>query len=98
MYPKSNTHTEIALDNLKVGPKFEEYLVKYMRPMIIKGVPSLITEMRSLYKDPTKATAIGSILTKSLESMEKEMVLDPSDEQEQDPTVLLWLYYFNSQH
>lgn len=33
-----------------------------------------------------------------LASIEKDMTLDPSDETEQDPTVQLWLYYFNSQH
>ena len=32
------------------------------------------------------------------DSMEKDMCLNPSDEEEQDPTVQLWLYYFVSQH
>ena len=30
--------------------------------------------------------------------MEKEMCLHPNDEEEQDPTVQFWLYYFISQH
>jgi len=32
------------------------------------------------------------------DNMEKEMVLATDDEDEQDPTVQLWLYYFLSQH
>ena len=32
------------------------------------------------------------------DNMEKEMVLHPDDEEEQDPTVQFWLYYFISQH
>lgn len=32
------------------------------------------------------------------ECMEKCMCLDEADEKEQDPTVQLWLYYFQSQH
>jgi len=30
--------------------------------------------------------------------MEKEMCLSPDDEEEQDPTVQFWLYYYLSQH
>lgn len=30
--------------------------------------------------------------------MEAEMTLVPGDEEEQDPTVMLWLYYFLAQH
>lgn len=33
-----------------------------------------------------------------LESMEKDMTLGAEETEEQDPTVLLWLYYFMSQH
>lgn len=96
--PKTNTHTRLACDLLKVGEKFEEKLIKYVRPMVIKGVPALMTELRTLYKDEAKVKVIGRLLTSMLESMEKEMVLDPKDEEEQDPTVQLWLYYFVSQH
>jgi len=31
-------------------------------------------------------------------NMEKEFTLEPEDEEEQDPTVQFWLYYFLSQH
>ena len=66
--------------------------------MIIKGVPSLINDMKKLYKDEGKSKILGEMLQKMCESMEKSRVLDSKDEEEQDPTVLLWLYYFNSQH
>lgn len=80
LLPKSNTHTRLALDLLKPGPQFEEKLKKYMRPMVIKGVPSIITELKSLYKDQGKVEIIENYLKSMLENMEKGMVLDPSED------------------
>lgn len=51
LLPKSNTHTKLAIDLLKAGPKFEEKLKKYIRPQVIKGVPSVITDLKPIYKD-----------------------------------------------
>ena len=96
--PKSNTHTRLAIDLLKAGPAFEQKLIKFVRPLIIKGVPSTINDMRKLYQDADKAAAIGKVLQTMCDNMEKEMVLATDDEDEQDPTVQLWLYYFLSQH
>jgi len=80
--PKSNTHTRLAIDILKAGPAFEQKLIKFIRPMIIKGVPSLINDMRKIYLDAGKAEIIGRLLQQMCDNMEKEMVLDPSDEEE----------------
>jgi len=96
--PKSNSHLRLAIELLQAGPTFKEKLEKYVRPLIIKGVPSLINDLKKLYQDPKKSEILGQILTSMCESMEKEMCLDSKDEEEQDPTVQLWLYYFNSQH
>ena len=96
--PKSNAHVRLALDLVSAGPVFEQKLLKYMRPLVIKGVPSLIRALRTLYKDEAKRDTIGKYLFQMCENMEQERVLFKDDEQEQDPTVLLWLYYFISQH
>ena len=69
-----------------------------MRPLIIKGVPSLLMDMREFYNQPDKVERIDAFLTSSISSMENEMTLRGGDEDEQDPTVQLWLYYFMSQH
>lgn len=76
MLPKSNTHTRLALDLLKAGPEFEQKLVKYMRPLVIKGVPSVITSMINLYADPAKKQIIGNLLEKWCKNMEIEMILE----------------------
>jgi len=54
--------------------------------------------LRELYTDKSKSDTIESLLLGYLSNMEKEMKLSPNDEQEQDPTVLLWLLYFISYH
>ena len=78
--PKTTSHIRLALDLLKAGEIFESKLAGYMRPMLIKGVPSLITELRSLYKDEGKTKMIENQLTSMMESMEKDMVLSPEDD------------------
>jgi tetratricopeptide (TPR) repeat protein len=96
--PKSNTHLRLAIELLSPGLGFFDKLEKYIRPLIIKGVPSLINDLKKLYKDMDKTKILGEMLQKMCKSMETSRVLDSKDDVEQDPTVLLWLYYFNSQH
>lgn len=103
--PKSNSHLRLAIELLVAGPSFEEKLLKFVRPQVIKGVPSLINDLKKIYKDSGKSAILGGMLSKMCESMEKSMKLDSKDislaakeDEEQDPTVMLWLYYYNSQH
>ena len=94
--PKSNTHTRLLIDLLPAGPVFESKLISFMKPLLVKGVPSLINDMKIVYKDQQKAAIIGQVLTRWNENMEKELVINQEDQEEQDPTVQLWLYYFLS--
>ena len=94
--PKSNTHTRLLIDLLPAGPVFESKLISFMKQLLVKGVPSLINDMKIVYKDQQKAAIIGQVLTRWNENMEKELVLNQEDQEEQDPTVQLWLYYFLS--
>jgi len=99
LLPKSNSHTRLAIDMLSAGPLFKEKLEKFVRPLIIKGIPSLINDLKkTVYLDKGKSDILGEVLAKMCSSMEKDMCLDPKDEEEQDPTVMLWLYYYYSQH
>lgn len=87
LYKKSNTATKVILDLIKAGPVFKEKLTAYVRPQVIKGVSSLVNELRTLYSDAEKAKILGEILSSMCQSMENEMTLHPDDEEEQDPTV-----------
>lgn len=99
LLPKSNAHQRLAVDLLSAGPLFKQKVTQYMRPQIIKGIPSLINDFKSMYRNhPEKAVILGEVLQEMNDNMEKDMVLHPDDEEEQDPTVQFWLYYFISQH
>jgi tetratricopeptide (TPR) repeat protein len=83
---------------LAAGDVFKTRLTKYMRPLIIKGVVSLVNGMKWIYKDAAKSQIFGEVLTSMCQTMENEMALSPEDEEEQDPTVQMWLYSFLAQH
>ena len=55
-------------------------------------------DLREFYTEPTKISMIGDYLARAIQSMESERTLRDGDDDEQDPTVMLWLYYFMSQH
>ncbi len=92
--PKATAHQRILL-KLISGEKFKERLWKYARPLIVKGAPALIFDLKSdiCRGDNGKAQIMENMLLANLESMEKQMTLVGED-QEQDPTVQLWLMYF----
>ena len=96
-FPRVNSHLRVGLRYLH-GANFQDYLERYMRPLVIKGVPSLMMDMRELYIVPEKVEFIGAFLDSCLDSMESEMTLRAGDDEEQDPTVMLWLLYFQAQH
>ena len=80
-FPKTNAHLRLGLRYL-TGDSFSEYLETYMRPLMIKGVPSLMMDMREFYNQPDKVQRIDAFLTSCITSMENEMTLRGGDEDE----------------
>ena len=54
----------------------------YVKPLLIKGVPSMMQNLKEFYSDEDKVERIGTLLDGYLKSMEKEMTLNPDDEEE----------------
>jgi len=52
-FPKVNAHVRIGLTFLK-GKHFEDYLDEFVKPLLIKGVPSVIQDLKELYNNQTK--------------------------------------------
>ena len=65
-FPKTNSHLRIGLRYLN-GDNFNSYLDRYMRPLIIKGVPSLIMDLREFYDIPEKIELMGQYLQSALQ-------------------------------
>lgn len=55
--PRVNSHVRVGLRYLH-GDDFAEFLAKYVRPLLIKGVPSTIQDLKEFYKQPAKVAAI----------------------------------------
>ena len=85
--PKINTPLLFLLKILEAGDVFKARLTRYVRPLVIKGVVSLVNGMKWIYKDAAKSKVFGDVLTFMCQTMESEMALSPEDEEEQDPTV-----------
>lgn len=96
-FPKVNAHQRIALKFLD-GDDFTKILDDYIRPLLIKGAPAVLQDLKEFYNDSAKVQAIEKLLFSYLDSMNKQMTLAPSDKEELDPTVHLWLLYFIAYH
>lgn len=80
--PKSNAHKRLAIEIIQPGEEFKAKLINYLRPLIIKGVPSIINDMRSLYSNKGKVEILGNLLLDYATNMENEMVLSKDDQEE----------------
>ncbi|EIN08866.1 N-terminal acetyltransferase A auxiliary subunit [Punctularia strigosozonata HHB-11173 SS5] len=93
--PKATAPRRIALD-VASGPEFVALARSYVISALTKGVPSLFTDLKSLYGDKEKRKAIEEIV----EIFRQEQAQPPAgpSSSEQDPTVYLWTLYFLAQH
>ena len=79
------------------GEDFSRRFNEYLKASTARAVPSLFATVKQLYKDPKKAVAIDSALRLQLDSMRARSCFAGSEE-EQDPTVMLWLLLFAALH
>jgi tetratricopeptide (TPR) repeat protein len=96
-FPRVTAHERIAMKFLD-GEDFAAILRRYVRGLLVKGAPAIMQDLREFYEDAAKVAAIESLLLGWLANMDKQMTLEENDLEEQDPTVLLWLLYFISNH
>jgi peptide alpha-N-acetyltransferase len=95
--PKAGMHKRLVL-LLAQGERFQKELHSYCLPMIKKGVPSMLRDFKNLYSTPSKVDAIFQMLSGFIAQMDKDMTLQAGDEEEQDPTIYLWLNYYMANH
>ena len=95
--PKATAHQRILI-RLLSGEKFKTKLWQYIRPLVVKGAPAVIVDLKEdIYRDSSKVQILEELLLSNLASMEANMTIQ-GEEGEQDPTVHLWLLYFTAQH
>ncbi|KIO28822.1 hypothetical protein M407DRAFT_229424 [Tulasnella calospora MUT 4182] len=84
--PKATSPRRLALD-IASGDIFRSMAGAYLQTGLVRGVPSLFSDVKALYRDTNKQDVIG------------ELVLHFSSRlAEYDPTTYVWSLYFLAQH
>jgi len=96
-YPKSQGPRRLPL-NFVEGDLFRTLVDEYLRIALKKGVPPLFTNLRSLYQNKDKARIVEELVLGYSNCLESNQKFNQADEEEQDPTVLLWTNFYLAQH
>jgi len=97
-FPKSLAPKRLPL-NFTSGDTFRQYADALLRQCLKKGVPPLFVMMRSLYKDPEKVQILTDLVTSYATCLKEHNSFDPTEGSDREnPTVLLWTYYYIAQH
>ncbi|XP_050231671.1 N-terminal acetyltransferase A complex auxiliary subunit NAA15 [Mercurialis annua] len=95
-YTWSSAVKRIPLDFLQ-GDKFHEAADNYVRPLLTKGVPSLFSDLSSLYDHPGKANILENLILE-LEHSIRTTGKYPGREEKEPPSTLMWILFFLAQH
>ncbi|KAL9323139.1 hypothetical protein ACSQ67_011192 [Phaseolus vulgaris] len=95
-YKWSSAVKRIPLDFLQ-GDKFREAADSYIKPLLTKGVPSLFSDLSSLYNQPRKADVLEQIILE-LEGSLKSTGQYPGWTEKEPPSTLMWTLFFLAQH
>ncbi|KIR99663.1 peptide alpha-N-acetyltransferase [Cryptococcus deuterogattii 2001/935-1] len=103
-FPRSSAPRRLALDVaqgklslIDLRDKFRELARAYIIKGLERGVPSLFVDIKSIYSDQQKMTAVGEIVEDIISKLEKDSTLS-NDGTIAPPTVLLWAYYYLALH
>ena len=78
------------------GDDFKGLIETYLRSRLEKGVPSLFSDLKSLYRSSEKRDAIEAAATTLLSTLSHPPT-DPCPT-DRDPTMYIWTLYFLAQH
>lgn len=95
-YPRSAAAKRIPLDFLE-DDAFTAAVSQYVRPFLKKGVPSLFSDLRSLYSHPGKVEILEAVFLEILSSLDTSKTF-PSSSDIESPSTYLWTLYLLAQH
>lgn len=94
--PRSNALKRVPL-NFLTGGRFKKHFEEYVTPPLRKGVPSLFTDLKPLYKDAEKMALMEEVMVNFHKSLTAEQQL-PSAGKAEVPVTLLWVLVYLAQH
>ncbi|CAN8240552.1 unnamed protein product [Cochlearia groenlandica] len=95
-YTWSSAVKRIPLDFLQ-DENFKEAAANYIKPLLTKGVPSLFSDLSSLYDHPRKPDILEQLVIEMEHSIRTTGRYPGSDVKE-PPSTLLWTLFFLAQH
>lgn len=102
---QSFSGSDISLPKVisNIGEEFKQLAREYLRDGFQRGVPSLFSDVKGLYVDPSKQEAIEEIVEEmktayASEATNGHATGETSDFTNEPPTTYLWTLYFLAQH
>ncbi|KAL4856126.1 N-terminal acetyltransferase A complex auxiliary subunit [Chlorella vulgaris] len=101
-YPCSSAARRMPLDFLE-GEAFVAAADSYVRKYLLRGIPSLFSDLKPLYQSSDKAELLGHLFERMLSSLTASGSLPPlqaddSSEQQPAPQALVWVLFYLAQH
>ncbi|KAF7300714.1 hypothetical protein HMN09_00957200 [Mycena chlorophos] len=93
--PRATAPRRLSL-SIASGEHFKELVKPYILSGLKKGIPSLFSDIKSLYQDTAKQQAIEDVATEALASFKP--ALETTSSTEAEPTSYLWTLYFLAHH
>lgn len=99
--PKSLSVRRLTL-KLATGDLFRKRVHTYLVEFLMKGVPSLFNDLKSLYEDDSKLNTIQELVEGFKTHYEQHRTIDPAvdeaGEGEDAPSTMVWILYYLAQH
>ncbi|EYU21564.1 hypothetical protein ABFS82_09G099700 [Erythranthe guttata] len=96
LYSRSSAVKRIPLDFL-CAEKFRLAAENYIQPFLTKGIPSLFSDLSSLYDHPGKAEILEQLILE-LEHSIKTTGGYPGRSEKEPPSTLMWILFYLAQH
>lgn len=100
-YPQSICPRRLPLD-VAIGDTFKSLVDDYLRKGLVKGVPPLFVNIRSLYKDKTRVETITSLIHSYNDNLRLTGHFSAEDcaagKPQEPASALLWNLFFMAQH
>lgn len=96
-YPKANLVQRLPLD-FAPAATLEAILTPYIASRLRKGIPTLATDLKSLYQDVDKTKVLSGVISDMMTRMTSEGKLLPTQSNQEPPSTMLWLLYLQAAH
>ncbi|ODN00856.1 N-alpha-acetyltransferase 16, NatA auxiliary subunit [Orchesella cincta] len=96
-YPRAALVKRLPLDFTEEA-QFTDLLRPYVISALEKGAPTLFTDLRPLYKNPSKVVIIQNLVEGFVTQLEKNSKFSEVDTERAPASGLLWAYYYLAKH